>query len=239
MSGTDEVRRLEREVTVRTAAIRALEEKTRREVAAAETERDRAQRGEDAARRALRKAAYWARFEANLYVEREKQNPGDINLVEGMEIWSELATEFEQALAAPAPEETGYVSKVEWAPVQAPPAPAAEACGHAYRLDSWMKGGPGEERCVLPAGHEGMHGAGTYVSGPGNGWTTQWQTGSPHDTPAPAPPPAAGERCGPCAGSGKRHSIFDFCGCDPECEGLGVCGACAGTGAARDPGGAR
>jgi hypothetical protein len=36
--------------------------------------------------------------------------------------------------------------------------------------------------------------------------------------------------CTPCSGSGKRHSIFDFCNCEPECEGLGVCAACNGSG---------
>lgn len=44
--------------------------------------------------------------------------------------------------------------------------------------------------------------------------------------------PASDERakCGPCSGSGKRHSIFDTCSCEPECEGLGKCCACEGSG---------
>jgi len=39
--------------------------------------------------------------------------------------------------------------------------------------------------------------------------------------------------CGPCQGSGWRHSIFDPCGCEPECTsngGQGDCGGCGGTG---------
>jgi hypothetical protein len=49
----------------------------------------------------------------------------------------------------------------------------------------------------------------------------------------PPDAPGAGEaECQPCAGSGKRHSVFDFCGCKPACDGLGVCGNCAGTGRA-------
>lgn len=34
--------------------------------------------------------------------------------------------------------------------------------------------------------------------------------------------------CGPCSGSGKRHSIFDDCNCEPLCEELGICGCCEG-----------
>lgn len=41
-------------------------------------------------------------------------------------------------------------------------------------------------------------------------------------------------KCGPCSGSGKRHSIFDFCNCNQKCEDLGVCGACDGSGAMSD-----
>jgi len=39
------------------------------------------------------------------------------------------------------------------------------------------------------------------------------------------------EDCGPCEGSGKRHSMFDFCNCEPPCaDEWGVCAACEGTG---------
>lgn len=49
--------------------------------------------------------------------------------------------------------------------------------------------------------------------------------------PVPPPPPPKREPCIPCAGSGKRHSIFDDCvSCEPRCVGLGRCGACGGAG---------
>jgi hypothetical protein len=40
------------------------------------------------------------------------------------------------------------------------------------------------------------------------------------------------EKCEPCAGTGKRHSMFDFCFCEPRCDGdgYGECGACEGSG---------
>jgi hypothetical protein len=33
-----------------------------------------------------------------------------------------------------------------------------------------------------------------------------------------------------CSGTGRRHSIFDDCLCEPACEGFGVCLGCEGSG---------
>lgn len=54
----------------------------------------------------------------------------------------------------------------------------------------------------------------------------------PDNTPKTTRAAPVKKKCGPCAGTGKRHSIFDFCDCDVVCEDLGKCAACGGSGLA-------
>lgn len=98
-----------------------------------------------------------------------------------------------------------------------------------------------EVRCTIPdvlsIARARLRGAGyecrPIVEGPGVmhrfrvvGWKRQGPCAEyPGKTCTYCPP-----KCGPCSGSGKAHSIFDDCACEPECDGLGVCGACGGKG---------
>lgn len=103
-------------------------------------------------------------------------------------------------------------------------------------LGAWPMMNPGELLALLDGyqpppdpSRRGCHADGctsTARHGPDGVAVACWS----HAGDWPEVPAKALEKCGPCAGSGKRHSAFDTCSCEPECEGYGVCGGCDGTG---------